>query len=199
MHIVKRFFELFREPHTLTVIDPVMGDQGRLYTGYSPLLAEEMASLLPYADILTPNLTEACILAKRPYQPHIEEGELRELCEALSAKGPKKIVISGLERGECLENFVYEGGKEPVILQILGHRDHHSGKNRPSSNSGVSKNSVTECEPTKPAFKKRHIRGNRNMQNLCPSSSFFHLFLFLFLPRLLFLTFLLRYINDTQA
>lgn len=118
VHIVKRFFELFREPHTLTVIDPVMGDQGRLYTGYSPLLAEEMASLLPYADILTPNLTEACILAKRPYQPHMEEGELRELCEALSAKGPKKIVISGLERGECLENFVYEVGKEPVILQI---------------------------------------------------------------------------------
>ena len=69
---------------------------------------------------------------------------------------------------------------EPVILQILGHRDHHAGKNRPSSNSSINKNSVTECEPTKPAFKKRHVRGNRNMQNLCPSSSLTFSFFFSF-------------------
>ncbi len=114
--IVKRFLELF--PHSLTVIDPVMGDHGELYPGYSPLLAEQMATLLPYADILTPNLTEACILTKTPFRADMDEAELVNLCEALSRMGPKKIVISGLERGDILENFVYEYGKEPQVLRV---------------------------------------------------------------------------------
>ncbi|MBQ5821179.1 MAG: hypothetical protein IIW31_08080, partial [Clostridia bacterium] len=46
----------------ITLVDPVMGDDGRLYPAYSPILAERMRSLVAYADILTPNLTEACIL-----------------------------------------------------------------------------------------------------------------------------------------
>lgn len=114
--IVKRFLEHF--PHKLTVIDPVMGDDGALYPGYSPRLAEEMTTLLPYADILTPNLTEACILTKTPYRADLGEGELTRICEALCAMGPEKIVISGLERGEDLENFIYEYGKAPQILRV---------------------------------------------------------------------------------
>ncbi len=114
--IVKNFLECFKRNGTITVIDPIMGDGGNLYATYSPELAGQMKELLPYADILTPNLTEACILAETEYQEHMSDGELETLCEKLSAMGPKKIVISGLERGDCLVNFVFEAGKEPVTI-----------------------------------------------------------------------------------
>ena len=104
--IVKRFLELFKTENNITVIDPVMGDYGKLYPTYSPNLAEQMNSLVPYADILTPNLTEACILTGTEYNSDMDEGALFVLCSKLADMGPKKIVVSGLERGDSLENFL---------------------------------------------------------------------------------------------
>lgn len=115
--IVKRFLELFKKSNNVTIVDPVMGDCGKLYQTYSPALADQMISLVPYADILTPNLTEACILTKTEYDPNMSESELTHICEKLNSAGPKKIVISGLERGAYLENFVYEFGKKPQIIR----------------------------------------------------------------------------------
>ena len=114
--IVERFLERFKTKETVTVIDPVMGDDGKLYTAYSPELAEEMRRLVAYADILTPNLTEACILTDTSYREDFSDGELLAICEKLSAMGPKKIVLSGLEYGDDLANFVYEAGREPVVV-----------------------------------------------------------------------------------
>ncbi len=114
--IVKRFLMLFKTENTVTVIDPVMGDDGRLYTTYLPVLAEQMSTLVPFADILTPNLTEACILTATDYKSDMDQDELTELCKKLSDMGPKKIVISGLERGDDLENFIYEAGKQPQTV-----------------------------------------------------------------------------------
>lgn len=115
--IVQRFLKRFKSENTVAVIDPVMGDYGRLYPTYSPVLAQQMGGLIPYADILTPNLTEACILTETDYSPEIDEAALERLCRRLSEQGPKKIVISGLERGEDLENFIYEAGKPPVVIR----------------------------------------------------------------------------------
>lgn len=109
--IVRRFLERFKTQNTVTVIDPVMGDSGKLYPTYSSRLASQMEKLMPYADILTPNLTEACILAGVDYRADMDTGALTRLCEKLAARGPEKIVISGLERGEDLENFVFEAGR----------------------------------------------------------------------------------------
>ena len=112
--IVRSFLEYFKKEGTIAVVDPVMGDEGSLYATYSPELAKQMKRLLPYADILTPNLTEACILTETPYRADMEKDELTKLCERLSKMGPEKIVISGLERNGRLLNFVYEAGKEPM-------------------------------------------------------------------------------------
>ena len=117
IEIVKGFLERFKTDSTVTVIDPVMGDYGRLYNTYSPELAERMRLLVPYADILTPNLTEACILTDTPYRNNMGDGEILNMCRALNDKGPQKIVVSGLDRGEDFENFVFEAGKPPVIIK----------------------------------------------------------------------------------
>ncbi len=115
--IVHRFLERFKTERNVTVVDPVMGDYGKLYPTYSPDLAARMETLLPYADILTPNLTEACILTGTTYHPDMDGRELEALCETLHAMGPSKVVISGLERGDDLENFVYEAGKAPQVIR----------------------------------------------------------------------------------
>lgn len=122
VRIVKNFLERFKKKDTVVVVDPVMGDGGSLYTTYSPELAEQMRELLPYADVLTPNLTEACILTDTVYKEDMEDEELEALCAKLSKQGPKRIVISGLTDGDNLKNYVYEEGKLPcsVTVQKVG-------------------------------------------------------------------------------
>lgn len=116
IEIVKQFIEQFRTPETTVVVDPVMGDYGRLYSTYSLELAEGVRELACHADILTPNLTEACILTGRRYNPDISEKELFTMCQELHGMGAKKVVISGLYYGDSLGNYVHEIDKAPQLL-----------------------------------------------------------------------------------
>lgn len=127
IEIVKQFLRNFKSKETIAVIDPVMGDYGKLYPTYSPSLAEKMHELVQFADILTPNLTEACILTNTPYNETMKSDELLHLCEQLSAQGPEKIVVSGIQMGDFIGNFVYEKGKEPILLKTLRVGTNRSG------------------------------------------------------------------------
>ena len=116
--IVEHFLRRFDRDNTTVLVDPVMGDYGALYPTYTQELAKNMARLVRYADILTPNLTEACVLTEREYKPLPEESELLAMCRRLSEMGPRKIVISGLDYGDALGNFIYEEGKAQQLLKV---------------------------------------------------------------------------------
>lgn len=116
--LIRHFLQLFKTEKTVTVIDPVMGDYGKLYRTYPPALAKNMRTLLPYADILTPNFTEACILTDTPYTPDPQDDCLAAVCAALHESGPRRVVISGLERDGALLNFVSERGLPPVKITV---------------------------------------------------------------------------------
>lgn len=95
----------------LILVDPVMGDDGTLYSTYTPSLAEGMRALCHRAHVLTPNLTEACLLTDTPYvDPRTQDGAAREemietLLSRLSAYGAPRVVITGIEHAEgCVEN-----------------------------------------------------------------------------------------------
>ena len=105
---VHRFIAAFKALGTIVSVDPVMGDYGRLYPTYDRALAESMRSFLGVADILTPNLTEACFLADEPYRTDFTDAELASLCARLAEKNGSKIVVSGIPRGDALVNFIYE-------------------------------------------------------------------------------------------
>ncbi len=105
---VHRFIAAFKAPGTIVCIDPVMGDYGRLYPTYDRARADSMRSFLKVADIITPNLTEACILAEESYRTDLSDGELAALCARLSERNGCKVVISGIPRGDSLVNFIYE-------------------------------------------------------------------------------------------
>lgn len=122
--LVKAFLVRFKTEGTKVLVDPVMGDYGALYPTYTPELAGRMHELLGFADLLTPNLTEACILAGWPYREDFSEAELTELCRTLEESGPSEIVISGIHLGDDLGNFVYAGGKTHMICahRVGGYR-----------------------------------------------------------------------------
>lgn len=86
----------------LVLIDPVMGDEGELYSTYTPDLMQGMGVLAHKADLLTPNLTEACFLTNTPYRetakssPAEVEVYVQELMDRLEAFGAPRIVITGI-------------------------------------------------------------------------------------------------------
>jgi len=66
IRFARRFIEAFRGDHTLVVVDPVLGDNGKLYGCFSPDFVAEMRLLTQMADVITPNHTEAALLADLP-------------------------------------------------------------------------------------------------------------------------------------
>ena len=127
--LVIRFIKEFSTPDTTVIIDPIMGDNGKTYATYTPQMCQEMKKMVAYADILTPNLTESCILTDTTYHDgKWKKKELEELAEKLGAMGPKKIVITGIPQGEFIANYCHETGKEPKLL-----RTHKVGTSRPGT------------------------------------------------------------------
>jgi pyridoxine kinase len=104
------FIKAFREG-AIIIIDPVMGDNGRLYNSFSPETARRMRKLAKTADILTPNLTEGCILTDTPYNSTPNAGFMRELLKKLADLGAPNVVITGVdgENGK-IGNFFYTNG-----------------------------------------------------------------------------------------
>jgi pyridoxine kinase len=118
INIVSEFIEHFADKDTVVVVDPVMGDYGKAYATYTRELCDEMKKLVKYADILTPNLTEACIITGEPYDKKRRMKDLHALAVELSDMGPSKIVITGIEQGEYIANYCYEKGKEGKIRKV---------------------------------------------------------------------------------
>jgi Pyridoxal/pyridoxine/pyridoxamine kinase len=95
--LVADLFDTFRRNDTLVMVDPVMADNGVLYSIYSPEMAKGMTKLCAKADIIVPNLTEAAFLLDEDY---IGESYSQEyivtLLKKLSALGARKVVLTGV-------------------------------------------------------------------------------------------------------
>ena len=114
INIVREFVEMFRPP--LFLLDPVMGDHGRAYSSITETHVQKMKELLPLADIITPNITEACLLTGTPWKDgEWTMQELSGLCERLASLCLKdsvgaSIVITGIRQGDSLVNFLWDDG-----------------------------------------------------------------------------------------
>ena len=84
------------ERPALTLIDPVMGDNGALYAGFSDSFPQAMRALCGRADVLTPNITEACLLTGTAYSPVQDAAQTRRLLERLLELGCRAAVLTGL-------------------------------------------------------------------------------------------------------
>lgn len=116
--IVSDFIHTFRGLETQVHMDPVMGDYGRLYASYTPEMVKAMRRLLPEADLVMPNLTEACCLLDIPYPKNgvISDEKLETIAQGLMDQGPRQVVITGLSEGDVIRNFVGEKGKSSAFV-----------------------------------------------------------------------------------
>lgn len=86
--------ERLKKPGGLALVDPVLGDNGRLYRSVTPKLVAAMRELCRRVDIITPNLTEAAALLECELEGLPEDG--RELARLLSAGGMRSVVVTGV-------------------------------------------------------------------------------------------------------
>lgn len=109
MGFIEEFIREFRAKNTLIFVDPVMGDNGRLYSQITGHYAEKMRRLCAHADIIAPNLTEACLLLNRDYTDSPDSGELCEMLKGLSELGAKTVVITGVTRKNEIGSAAFDG------------------------------------------------------------------------------------------
>lgn len=94
--LMKDFIRMFRRENTVVFIDPVMGDRGKLYSGFDADFAAQMASLAAQADVISPNLTEAAYLLGEDYVETDNRDKLRDMLKRLTDGGAKSAVITGI-------------------------------------------------------------------------------------------------------
>jgi len=90
------FIKTFNKPGQLIVIDPVLGDNGKLYSKFSDAMVEEMKKLVEQASIITPNLTEACMLLGEKFSSTMDVNTLKAFSRRLSEMGPEIVVITSV-------------------------------------------------------------------------------------------------------
>lgn len=127
--IVIDMIKEFRTPETTVLVDPIMGDHGKAYQTYTERMCSRMKELVGFGDIVTPNLTEACILTGRKYRSSgWKRSELLSMAAEIWDMGPDSVVITGVREGNYVTNVVAEKNREPHFLRSL-----HVGSERPGT------------------------------------------------------------------
>lgn len=96
LSLVEKFILDFKKEGTTVLIDPVMADNGKLYSGFSMEFAHSMANLCSKADIIVPNLTEASFMLDIPYNPDYDEEYIREVLKKLTGLGCPTAAMTGI-------------------------------------------------------------------------------------------------------
>ena len=98
------------------IVDPAMADNGQLYSIFNQDYVDAMKVLCGEADILIPNITEACFLTDEEYKETYGEGYICNLVEKLKALGAKTVGLTGVS---------YESGKTGVIVYENGKMEYY--------------------------------------------------------------------------
>lgn len=125
---VKNIFDTLLAEGGITIVDPAMADNGKLYPAFGPDYVEAMKSLAFSADYILPNITEACFLTEIEYRTEYNEAYITELLDALSARGARGIVLTGV--GYC-------DGYTGVVVQTDGERRYYEHRRIPKGSHGT--------------------------------------------------------------
>lgn len=95
--IVSDFYDEFKQDDNIVLVDPVMADNGQLYSIFKPSFVDGMKKLCAKADIIVPNITEGCFMTGREYksEPYSKE-YIEKLLIDLGKLGVDKVVLTGV-------------------------------------------------------------------------------------------------------
>lgn len=105
VEILIDFIQQFKEKDTLVLIDPVMGDNGKLYAVYDKGYPQIMRKLVELADVITPNITELKLLLGIDLEEMITREQLKGYKKELETLGPNQIIITGMIEQSCMYNI----------------------------------------------------------------------------------------------
>ena len=131
IEIAKQIFEMFKADDTMIIIDPVMADNGKLYPAFDMDYAKRNAGLCSYADIVVPNITEACFMTGTEYKEVYDEAYILDLLHKLAKLGSKTVVLTGVSLSEGKtgvyglntitgETFVYQNDRVDASFHGTG-------------------------------------------------------------------------------
>lgn len=122
--MAKEIFAYWKKDAPFILVDPVIGDFGKYYPGFTPDFARGMGTLCGKADLIVPNLTEASFLLQEEYigDRAYTEKEIRELLKKLGRFGSPVTALTGIsfEEGRC-GVAVYDHNKDHYFT-VFGHR-----------------------------------------------------------------------------
>lgn len=96
----------------LNIVDPAMADNGNLYYGFDNEFVKAMASLCTKADIILPNITEACFMTGIEYKTEYDRAYIDSILNALTDMGAKTIVLTGVSYTDHTTGVVvFENGE----------------------------------------------------------------------------------------
>ena len=99
--------------HCVSIVDPAMADNGKLYPGFDAEFVEHMKSLAFRADYILPNITEACLLTGMEYPQEYDEPFVDLLLEKLTRSGAENVILTGVGYSPELTGVVvYENGRK---------------------------------------------------------------------------------------
>lgn len=108
---VKSIMDSTGKETALNIVDPAMADNGKLYPAFDEEYVEAMKSLCAKADIVIPNITEACFLTGTEYKEEYCEEYISELLKKLCNLGAKTVVMTGVcFNKDKIGVAVYENG-----------------------------------------------------------------------------------------
>ncbi len=130
IEIMSDFAREKKKEGTIMVIDPVLGDNqlSDVETVYYDRMQDLLVAMRNYvslADVITPNLTEACLLLDKPYPKHyLTPEEIKELCLELSNLGPKCVAITSVMTDRShMYVAVYDADADYFSLEDCGYID----------------------------------------------------------------------------
>lgn len=123
LKIVSEFFNNFKTQDNMIFIDPVMADNGVLYAGFTQEFALEMANLCSYADVIMPNLTEACFMLDIPYPgDDYDESYIKDILYKLSMLGAEKVVLTGISYEKELVGAVCYDSRQDEFFEYFNRQ-----------------------------------------------------------------------------
>lgn len=113
---------LFKDFGTASVfVDPVMGDNGKMYAGFTPEFAEEMKSLCETADVIAPNMTEAALLLGFDYDGgKYSEKRAKDVVRELAKTGAKKVILTGVSFNDSEQGAAFYDSETDVFGCCMG-------------------------------------------------------------------------------
>ena len=114
-----------KESDALVLVDPVLGDKGKFFSGINEEFIDEMLSLCKTADVILPNITESCFLCGEKYKENPTENELLSLAVKLFNITKAQVVITGVENKNKIGALIFDGENAEFIYSKKIHDRFH--------------------------------------------------------------------------